>query len=71
MSNVEVKVVRVPGAVKDVVLETGATVNDALAAAGVSLDSNESVVVNGQATSGTAPISDGSRILVAKGAKGN
>ena len=67
---IEVKVVRVPGAVKDVALNSGSTVSDALAAAGVNLGAGESVTMNGVAAPGSQPVNNGDRIIVAKGAKG-
>jgi sulfur carrier protein ThiS len=67
---VQAKVVRVPGAVKDVELNSGATVSDALRAAGVDLGPGETVSMNGSTVEGSREISQGDRIIVAKGAKG-
>lgn len=67
---ITVKVIRVPGAVTEVGLESGASVQDALNAADVSVGSGESVKLNGADTELSATVSDGSRILVAKAAKG-
>lgn len=71
MSEVIVKVIRVPGAVKDVALNQGATVADALAAADMSVDSGEKVSLNGVDVPTSTAVTDGSRIVIAKGAKGN
>ena len=67
---IEAKVVRVPGAVKDVALNEGATVGDALQAAGVEIGPGEVVSMNGTAAGNDQRVSDGDRIIVAKGAKG-
>lgn len=67
---IEVKVVRVPGAVTEVVLNSGATVADALRSANIDLGSGETVSMNGSTVSGGQQLSNGDRIIVAKGAKG-
>lgn len=68
---IEVKVMKVPGAVRNVALQDGATVSDALAAAEMSVDSNQTIQVDGSNASGTTTLSDGSRVIIAAGAKGN
>lgn len=68
---IEVKVVRVPGAVKDVMLNDGATVADALSAAGITLESGEAAKVNGSDVDSTTTLSNGDRVILAKAAKGN
>lgn len=71
MSNViTVKVIRVPGAVTEVGLEEGATVADALSAASLTMGEGEAVKLNGSDTTMDATVSDGSRLIVAKAAKG-
>ena len=67
---IEVKVVRVPGAVKDVALNDGANVADALGAANVHLGAGETVSMNGNTVEMSQPLSNGDRVIVAKGAKG-
>ena len=67
---ITVKVIRVPGAVTEVGLESGASVSDALTAADVSIGNGETVKLNGADTTMDSPVSEGSRILVAKAAKG-
>ena len=67
---ITVKVIRVPGAVTEVGLESGATVADALSAASVDVGSGETLKLNGADTTNDTTVSDGSRILVAKAAKG-
>lgn len=67
---IEVKVVRVPGAVTDVVLNSGATVLEALASANITLGTGETVSMNGTSVDGNRSLSNGDRIIVAKGAKG-
>ena len=64
------KVIRVPGAVTEVGLEDGATVGDALTAAGVTVESGETLKLNGADTTTDATVSEGGRILIAKAAKG-
>jgi hypothetical protein len=66
-----VKVCRIPGSVKDVMIDDNATVAQALAAAELTVSSGEAVKLDGLDTSMDAIPSDGSRIIVAKGAKGN
>lgn len=64
-----VKVIRVPGAVVEVGLEDGATVADALAAAGITTASNEQVSVNGSNVDTNYVLEDNVRVVVAKSAK--
>lgn len=71
MSVITVKVMRVPGATQEVALDSGATVGDALSAASMNVASGESVKLNGAATDLSSTLSDGDRIIIAKGAKGN
>lgn len=68
---INVKVCRIPGSVNEVCLEDGASVADALAAASQTVGSGEAVKLNGFDTSMDAPVNDGDRIIIAKGAKGN
>lgn len=67
----QVKVVRVPGAVSDLELDDGATVGDALSAAQLTVGSGETIKVNGSSATESTRLSNGDRIIVAKGAKGN
>jgi hypothetical protein len=69
MNTILVKVMRVPGAVVEVGLNEGATVTDALDAAGISPNSGEAVKLNGMDTTYESTLSDGARVIVAKGAK--
>lgn len=66
-----IKIVQVPGAVQEVVLENGATVSDALSAANITVGSNECVKVNNEDVAQSTLLENGDRIVVAKGAKGN
>jgi sulfur carrier protein ThiS len=68
---IEAKVIRVPGAVKEVALNDGAAVADALQAAGVTVASGEVITVNGSAANQSTTLYDGDKVYVAKGAKGN
>jgi putative ubiquitin-RnfH superfamily antitoxin RatB of RatAB toxin-antitoxin module len=66
-----VKVIRVPGAVKEVGLEDGATVADALEAAELQKGENEALKVGSKNASLSDALSDGDIITISKGAKGN
>lgn len=68
---ITVKVIRVPGAVKEVGLEEGSTVEAALAAAELSVSDGEGVKLNAADTTMDTVLSDGDKIIIAKGAKGN
>ena len=69
MNVIAVKVIRVPGAVVEVGLETGATVQDALDAANITLGSGETVTVDGNTTDTSFALSDGARVILSKQAK--
>ena len=64
-----VKVLRIPGAVKEVGLEEGATVADALAAAEMQVGGTEGVTLDGVTASMNDVVVDGSRLILAKAAK--
>ena len=68
---IEVKVVKVPSVVKNVALEDGSTVNTALETACVDVPTNHKVTVNGDSQGTSFVLSDGDKIIIAKGAKGN
>lgn len=68
---IDIKVVVVPGAVKEVVLEDGATVADALTAAGYSADGYTINLDGHSDASLDTVLSDGQRIAISKNAKGN
>ena len=68
---ITVKVAKAPGAVVEVVLDSGATVSDAIEAAGKTVDDGQGVSLNGSSTQLSASVSDGDRVVIAKGAKGN
>ena len=70
MSVITVKVIRVPGTVTEVGLESGSTVGDALSAASIEVGSGEAVSLNGSTVATDATVNDGDRLIVAKGAKG-
>ena len=69
MSAIFVKVVRVPGAVSEVCLPEGATVADALEAAGITPSANEEVSVNGHKADLSTTLYDTNRVIVSKAAK--
>jgi uncharacterized Zn ribbon protein len=66
---ISVKIVRVPGAVTELMLDDGATVNDALAAAGISATHGEAMKVAGRDATGNEVLSNGDSIVIAKAAK--
>ena len=67
----EVKVVRVPGRTSVVELNNGATVQDALTAAEVSVSEGEVCKLNAVDADMSASVHEGDKIIIAKGAKGN
>lgn len=67
---ITVKIIRVPGAVRDIQVAEGTLVAQALNMASITPGEGEAVQVNGQATSLDTPLRDGDRIIIAKGAKG-
>jgi putative ubiquitin-RnfH superfamily antitoxin RatB of RatAB toxin-antitoxin module len=71
MSDIFVKVVRVPGAVTEVALSQGAIVADALSAAGISPTGSESIRVGAADATVDTSVGDGDRVVIAQGAKGN
>lgn len=67
----QVQVGIVPGTgLSPVALGSGATVNDALVAAGLSSD-GFTVTVDGQNSHGSHVLSEGQRVILTKNAKGN
>ena len=66
-----VRFARVPGTVQELVLNDGATVSDALSQAGTSVQAGEALKVNGSDATLSTALSDGDRVLLVKGAKGN
>lgn len=65
----EIKVVRVPGRTEIVELNSGATVADALAAAGTSVSSGESLKINATPADHSDVLSEGDKVIISKGAK--
>lgn len=70
-SSIEVRVGRVPGTVKTVVLAAGSTLGEALSAAEMTLQENEKADLNGVASTTSAVLQDGDTIVIAASAKGN
>jgi hypothetical protein len=66
---ITMKVVRMPGKTTEVVLEDGATVADALAAAELTLGGNEKMTINGETAVMDDPVFGGDRVILAKDAK--
>ena len=69
MSVMLIKVVRVPGAVVELGLNEGATVEDALTAASITPSSSEEISVNGHPVVVGHRLNDGDRLILAKSAK--
>ena len=67
---VTVKVIRVPGNVREIGLPDGATVQDALNEAGTSVGEGEALQVNGADVAMDSVLPDGASVVIAKGAKG-
>ena len=65
-----VKVVQIPGTMKDVVLNGEHNVSAALSAAEIRVQSNHTIQVNGRAADGNTLLAEGDRVVVSKGAKG-
>lgn len=65
-----VRVIQLPGLVKEVALEDGATVQDAMSVAGIE-QANGTIKVDGNVATAATAVSDGSTITIAKGPKGN
>lgn len=64
-----VKVVRMPGAVKEVAVENGSNVAAALTAAEITVGETETLTLNGVSADTTHLVYDGDRIVLAKEAK--
>jgi len=71
MSEIFVKIVRVPGAVTEVGLEQGSTVADALSAAGIEQNNAEVLKVGSSSVDRNYTLVDGDRVIYSIGAKGN
>jgi len=69
--SIEVRIAKVPGLLKSVVVADGSTVGQALATAEMSVDSGSLLQLDGSNTTMDANVRDGSRITISKGAKGN
>jgi len=67
-----VKIAQIPGAVKEVALESGMTVKQALETGEFSTDlSGKSLQVNAAPATLETVLNDGDRVTIAAGAKGN
>lgn len=67
----EIKVIRVPGATRTIEVPARCTVAEALNSADVHLENGESCKLNGVTANLNDVLSEGDKIIVAKGAKGN
>lgn len=67
----EVSVIRVPGRTQTVEIPDGGSVAEALNRANIALQSGEACKLNGANASLDDRCSEGDKIIVAKGAKGN
>lgn len=69
---IDVKVARVPGSKHDLTLNDGATRQDAINTAGLTVSSGENVQANGVViTDLNTPCENCERIVISAGAKGN
>ena len=66
---ISTKIVRIPGQVVELVLEDGATVANALAAASIEVASGEAITVDGRSASPSTTLNDGARVILARSAK--
>ncbi len=67
-----IKVAQAPGTVREVVLNDGATINDALITAGLTVQSGNTLQLDGNETDDFSQVlSNGQNIVIAVGAKGN
>ena len=64
-----VKIVRMPGEVKEIAVDGGASVGQALEIAEMSASSSEKITVNGSVATLSTCLSDGDRIVLARDAK--
>ena len=67
----EIKVIRVPGRTVTIEVPDGECIAEALNIAGVQLSAGEACKLNGATASMDDMLTDGDKIIVAKGAKGN
>jgi hypothetical protein len=67
----QVKVIRLPGAVKSVTVNEGSTVSDALREAGFALEQGFTLTVDGVSATVSTALKAGANIIVSQGAKGN
>lgn len=68
---ITVKVMQIPGAIREVALEDGATVADALTAAEMTLHSGYVLKVDGSEASQDDMLSNGQNVTMSASAKGN
>jgi len=71
MSEIFVKIVRVPGGVTEVGLNQGSTVADALSAANIELNNDAGIKVGSVDADRGYTLVDGDRVIYSIGAKGN
>lgn len=68
---ITVKVIRIPGGVQEVALAPGSSVGDALSAANIETTSSESIKIGTNTVDESSAVSDGDRVVISQGAKGN
>ena len=66
-----VKIVKLPGRVEEFLLEDGATVEDGLEQAGITLESNSEIKVNGNISNKGTVLRNGDSVVVSTKIKGN
>lgn len=69
--SISVKVVKLPGRVSEYVLDDGATVEQALDLAKITLATNSEIKVNGDIANKSRTLANGDNVLVSEKIKGN
>ncbi len=68
---ISVKVALIGSAIKEILLEDGATVQDALTGTNTTIPDGFDVKVDGNDATTTTMLNNDARVVIAKGAKGN
>lgn len=68
---IQVKVIQMPGLIRDVQVADNALAGDAIRAAGINNLDGYTIKVNGLEANANTSLADGSSVIVSQGAKGN
>lgn len=68
---ITVKVMQIPGTIREVALEDDATVSDALSAAEMTVSAGYTLKVDGNEAEVSQPLTNGQNITISNSAKGN